>query len=885
MVTWAAWHRLPVTLLRIALFTIAYAASGLPALHLAIPPGYAAPIFPPAGVMLAAGVIYGYGVLPAAFLGSLLLRLSAYGGLTGGHIALPWVAVVVALAAMLQAAVGTRLVRGLCGESPALDTPGTIARFVLSCPVIALVSATISSGGLLASGIAVPTSGFFYWWNWWIGDTLGMLVGVPIVFALLGKPRDHWKARRWTVAIPLLAMIGLGALTAAMIAGWEDDRVEARFRTDAQKLVDAFRNELRVDVLAVEAAAHGGADLNDGPESPRWMSDVPSIRSIGRASIREVADGSAFPLATDDSGRRDEDDRVLAAPSVQAAFERALWTQRVAASEPWTIGEGDEQQAEFLVWIPDSTPLATAVAGGRKLAYAVLNINRLDPRQLVDAGGELAICWVDRTGGGAAHRIAGPLDCELPPQGLPLKHEAALPLWGRDWLIRVVATPRYIGALRSWGTWAFSAVTVLAIGATGVFLLLLTGRAQTISQLVLYRTAQLEHEKGAVREAERARLVAEEATRAKDEFLSRMSHELRTPLNGILGFAQVLLGNPAEPLSDQQRRRVEHIETAGWHLLAMIEDLLDLSRIEAGTVRLSLEPIAVDLVVEETMTMLSSAAANQGVTVRADITADGNRVLADATRLKQVLANLVSNAIKYNSRGGSVTVTSRSGGEDEVVITVSDTGHGMSPVQLSELFQPFNRLGRDSGPAQGTGIGLVVSKRLVELMKGRISVSSTEGQGSTFEVTLPAAHADPAARLQRGKQPAGTAASYGSKRVAYIEDNPLNAEVMRALLSMRPQIRLDVYARAADALAAIQHEPFDLLLLDMSLPDARGIDVLRRLKSDPTTQPMPVIIVSADTVADHLREALRAGAQAYIAKPVERAQALEKIDHALQAGC
>jgi signal transduction histidine kinase/CheY-like chemotaxis protein len=882
MATWAAWRRLPVTLLRIALLTIAYAAAGLPALHLAIPPGYAAPIFPPAGIMLAAGLIYGYRVLPAAFFGSLLLRLVAYGGLAGGHVPLPWVAIIVALAATLQAAVGTRLVKGLCGESPALDTPDTIVRFVLSCPAIALVSATLATAALLTFGVAVPSSVFFYWWNWWIGDTLGILVGVPIVLALLGKPREHWGARRWTVAIPLLTMIGLGALTTAMIAGWEDDRVASRFSADAQKLVDAFRNELRVDVLAVQAAAQGQARLNDGSVAPGWMNDAPSIRSIGRATVREIADGSAFPLPAGDSSRQQEDERILAAPTAQAAFERALWTHRIAASEPWTIGEGDEQQAEFLVWIPDSRLPPAANAREQTLAYAVLNINRLDPRQLVDAGGALAICWVDRTGRGSAHRIAGPLDCERPPQGQPLKLEAALPLWGRDWLIRVVATPKYIGAMRSWGTWAFSAVTVLAIGATGIFLLLLTGRAQTISQLVLHRTAQLVREKSAVREAERARLVAEEATRAKDDFLSRMSHELRTPLNGILGFAQVLLGNPSDPLSDQQRRRVEHIETAGWHLLAMIQDLLDLSRIEAGTVRLSLEPIAMDLLVEETMTMLSNAAAKQGVSVRADIDKGGNRVLADATRLKQVLANLVSNAIKYNERGGAVMITTRAGGEDEVVITVSDTGHGMSPLQLSELFQPFNRLGRDSGPAQGTGIGLVVSKKLVELMKGRIDVSSTEGLGSTFSVTLPAAHADPATRLQAGKQTESAAASYGSKRIAYIEDNPLNAEVMRALLSIRPQIRLDVYARAADALAAIQNGGFDLLLLDMSLPDARGIDVLRRLKGDPATKPIPVIIVSADTVADHLREALRAGALAYIAKPIERIEALEKIDRALQ---
>jgi signal transduction histidine kinase/ActR/RegA family two-component response regulator len=384
-----------------------------------------------------------------------------------------------------------------------------------------------------------------------------------------------------------------------------------------------------------------------------------------------------------------------------------------------------------------------------------------------------------------------------------------------------------------------------------------------------------------LRESERARLVAEEATRAKDDFLSRMSHELRTPLNGILGFAQVLLGNPADPLSMQQRGRIEHIETAGWHLLAMIDDLLDLSRIEAGTVRLSLEPIALDLLVQETVSMLSSAAAEQNVTVHVEIDAGGNRVLADGTRLKQVLANLVSNAIKYNWDGGAVAITARSGDRDEVVITVSDTGQGMSPLQLSELFQPFNRLGRDSGPMPGTGIGLVVTRKLIELMHGRIDVGSVEGRGSTFAVTLPAAHSDPVVRPAGARQ-TDDAAQYGSKRVAYIEDNLLNAEVMRAILSARPQIRLEIYTRAADGLAAIRRRPFDLLLLDMSLPDARGIEVLRSLKDDPTTQAMPVIVVSADTVSDHLREALRVGALSYIAKPIERALALEKIDRALE---
>jgi PAS domain S-box-containing protein len=1000
----SAWRQLAVTLLRIALLAVAYAAVGVPALQLSTPPGYAAPIFPPAGIMLAAGLIYGYRVLPAAFFGSLLMRLVAYGGLSAGQPGLQWVGIVIALAATLQAAVGTRLARRLCGDAPALDTPATIVRFVLLSPVVALVSASISAPALLKWGIAVPSSGFFYWWNWWIGDTLGILVGVPVTLALLGRPREHWQARRWTVAVPLLAMIALAALLSGMIARWEDQRIEGRFAFDAQKLVNAFRSELRLDVLAVQAAAHGGAPLNDGAAPPRWLQEASSIHSIGRVWVTERPGAPPLPRVEDASGQRDEDVRVLGLATVQSALQQALASGQVAASEPWTIASGPGEQAEFVVWIPDDG--SAPGAGRRSLVYAVLNVNRLDPRLLVGDPGGLAICWVDRTGGGAAHLIAGRLDCERPVRGKALKQETAIPLWGRDWLIRVVATPGYIGTMHGWSTWAFSAVAVLAIGATGVFLLLLTGRAQTISRLVLYRTTELEREKAALRsseellrnildhasvgitvygpdgrllrvnpslcqitgyraeelvgmrctdlihpddrtaddawprerarpagagpdegrelryvrkdgspvhvqvrvalgsqrhgepdyavavieditgrvrlrEAERARLIAEEATRAKDDFLSRMSHELRTPLNGILGFAQILLSDAASPLPERQRRQVEHVETAGWHLLAIIDDLLDLSRIEAGAIRLSLEPVDLELVVAETVAMVSGAASKQGIEVRVRIESDARRVRADATRLKQVLANLASNALKYNTRGGTVTVEARSAGPEQVVVTVRDTGQGMSPGQLSELFQPFNRLGRDAGPVPGTGIGLVVTKKLIELMGGRIDVSSVEGQGSVFAVTLAAAHADPVARPPAGELHDG-GARYGRKRVAYIEDNPLNAEVMRALLSARPQVGLDVYARAEDGLAAIRAQAFDLLLLDMSLPDARGIDVLRRLKDDAATKPMPVIVVSADTLADHVREALRAGAVAYIGKPIERAQALETIDRALE---
>jgi len=737
MQTQPGGRKLVVTFLRIALLTLAYAGTGLPALHLTIPPGYAAAIFPPAGIMLAAGAIYGYRVLPAAFFGSLLLRFLAFGMPSGPRApVVETVTVVVALAATLQAAVGTRLVRGMCGTSAALDTPATIVRFVLLCPLAALVGSTISTSALVQSGIATPVSGFFYWWNWWMGDVLGMLVGVPIVMALFGKPREHWAARRWTVAIPLLAMIALGALVCAVIADWEQRRIEDRFQYDAKKMVNAFRNELRLDLLTVEAAAYGNASLGSAGAPPAWLGEAPSIHAVGRVSVRDGEGSTALAVVEQSSRKASEDESLLTQPSVQEALARALALDDLAASEPWKLGSGAGQQAEFLVWIPLPAAQSGIGTGVRRLAYAILNVNRLDPRPLVGEAADLAICWLDRTATGGSRKIAGPAECERPVSDRSLNYEEAAPLWGRNWLVRVVGTPEYAAALRSWGAWAFSAVTVLAIGASGIFLLLLAARARAISTLVLYRTEQLEREKEAAREAELARLRAEEATRAKDRFLSRASHELRTPLNGILGFAQILLHTHTEALSGQQRKQLQRIESAGWHLQAMIDDLLDLSRIEAGTIRLVPEPIALAPVVEEVAHLLSGAAASQEVVLRVDVDANG-QVLADATRLKQVLTNLVSNAIKYNRRSGSVTIGARREGQ-EMVITVSDTGQGMSSAQLADLFQPFNRLGRESGPVQGTGLGLVVTRNLVELMNGRMEISSVEGQGTSFVVRLPA---------------------------------------------------------------------------------------------------------------------------------------------------
>ncbi|TAK75138.1 MAG: PAS domain S-box protein [Aquabacterium sp.] len=389
-------------------------------------------------------------------------------------------------------------------------------------------------------------------------------------------------------------------------------------------------------------------------------------------------------------------------------------------------------------------------------------------------------------------------------------------------------------------------------------------------------------ERQQLRRAEAAREIAEAANRAKSEFLSRMSHELRTPLNAMLGFAQLMDMDSQNALPLPQRQRVEQIERAGWHLLEMINDVLDLSRIEAGTLRLNLEPLGLQEIVQSAIVMVEPQADRCQVAIRAAVHPPGLVVLADATRLKQLLTNLLTNAVKYNRPGGQVVLSSRMLGEGDVAIDVSDDGLGMSATQLSELFQPFNRLGRERSGTEGTGIGLVISQRLADLMGGTLAARSVEGQGSTFTLTLPASSAPPSSPPEA--QVPDTLSGYHQRRVIYIEDNRTNVDVMRGILEQRPQVRFESYATAREGLAALREHPEGLLLLlDMHLPDMNGADVLRALKADPATADVPVVMVSADALAAQADLAMHLGAERYLAKPVDVNEVLAVVDDLLGA--
>ena len=384
-------------------------------------------------------------------------------------------------------------------------------------------------------------------------------------------------------------------------------------------------------------------------------------------------------------------------------------------------------------------------------------------------------------------------------------------------------------------------------------------------------------------EAQDARVAAESANQAKSEFLSRMSHELRTPLNAVLGFAQIL----EMDLPEEQQDSVRQIRRAGVHLLDLINEVLDISRIEGGQLALSPEPVRIADVVGEVVELMSPIAAGHDVTLQASDALNSRcYVLADRQRTKQIILNLTSNAVKYNNPGGNVvlrcTVDLR-----EAAITVQDDGIGIAEADLERLFIPFERLVAADSEIEGTGVGLAISQRLAIAMNGRIEVSSNVGRGSTFELVLPTTTAPDAVTLPDVRKPSSPLIqraqhSGGDLTVLSIEDNPPNTRLLQEIVNRRPEWQLVAAGQGRMGLDLAAADPPHLILLDLHLPDLRGEEVLRRLKADHRTARVPVIIVSADATPGQVERLRAAGAEDYLTKPVEVLALLAALDRVRQ---
>ncbi len=385
-------------------------------------------------------------------------------------------------------------------------------------------------------------------------------------------------------------------------------------------------------------------------------------------------------------------------------------------------------------------------------------------------------------------------------------------------------------------------------------------------------------------ELETAKAIAEKANLAKSDFLSSMSHELRSPLNAILGFAQLIESDTPGP-TPAQKAGIDQILHAGWFLLELINEILDLAVIESGRLTLSLEAVSLPEVLIECQAMIEPQAQKRGISMAFPKFDAPCYIKADRTRLKQVLINLLSNAIKYNEVGGKVVVEYALSTDGRMRITVRDTGEGMSPSMLAQLFQAFNRLGKEASGEEGTGIGLVVSKRLVELMHGVIGAESTEGVGSVFWIELmhdANPHAEYIKAVSTSAPVSRIADGSRTRLLLYIEDNPANLKLIEQLISRYPDLRLLTAQNGKDGIELARRCVPDVILMDINLPGISGIDAMKIIQLDPTIAHIPIVAVSANAIPRDIEKGMEAGFFRYLTKPIKVNEFMETLAVALE---
>jgi len=474
--------------------------------------------------------------------------------------------------------------------------------------------------------------------------------------------------------------------------------------------------------------------------------------------------------------------------------------------------------------------------------------------------------------GYTAEQVTGQNVKMLMPPPYRDQHDGYLSRYRRTGEERIIGTGRVVVGLRQDGS---TFPMELAVGdAKGGKRRLFTGFVRDVTERQRVEA-----------ELSEAKATAEAANLAKSEFLSSMSHELRTPLNAMLGFAQLMASDTPKP-TPNQTVSIDQILQAGWYLLTLINEVLDLSLIESGKLVLSPEPVSVAEVLSHCQGMMEPIAQKRGITMTFPNFDVPCYVLADSTRLRQVFVNLLSNAIKYNRPNGVIVVNCIARPHGRIRLSVGDTGLGLSPERIAQLFQPFNRLGQESGGEQGTGIGLVVTKRLVEAMNGTVGVESQVGVGTVFWVDLIATDLS-CSRPSESQLPVPAPPHLDDavpiRTILYVEDNPANLKLVEMLVSRRPDLRLLIAGTGDLGIElARQHLP-DVILMDIHLPGTNGVTAMTVLRNEPATSHIPIIALSANANPRDVERGLAAGFLKYLTKPINVGELMETLDMTLTA--
>ncbi|AKJ28698.1 ATP-binding protein [Caldimonas brevitalea] len=929
-------------LIRIAAVAVTYgvlgAATVLLSLRFAIP----SPIFPATGVAMGAVLVWGLKVLPGVFAGRLLLTAITGGTFGPAEYSLAFEAAVAA-GATLQAAAGGWLARRIMRPTEYLDSGGRVVAFLaLIGPASCWIAPAIGVPALVWHGRIAADDVWFVFYKWWVGDSIGAMWVAPIFLPLFGRFRSLWRSRAPTVVGTLLSMSLLLGASLAVVTNQEKQRLSRKFEKEVTERADAIKTALG-RVVAVAEGVRRWSERTSPEALPEAVSAFALPQLPAGATVRldhsvaaPVPHGdhrAAVDLSPSHFMLRLPGDppihvevpalQVIGNPASWSPVRLCLFDAQVAPPKPIWGADGCREvgrrslQRETEIDFAGRRLLLRAIAPPAYvardrspgmftadllamagsifvIAFVLVMTGRTQRvKELVNertaelSEREERLRFILRSAGvGIVYASPGGLVEQVNDEAsrmIGLSESQAL----RRHLTELVQPDqvdalraRMLAALKSELPPAVQEVTLVRPDAPPLEVLatLAVSRSSGRSQHIVCILHDLTDVRR-LQSAELAQSLAEQESHAKGEFVSRMSHELRTPLNAILGFAQLIRGRPQDPVA-VRNEKLARIEQAGWHLLAMIEDILLLGRLEAGTEAVVASTVDVHAVIEDGLALLEPEARARGIDIVWQREHARPYVRGDMTRVQQVLLNFLTNAIKYNRPSGQVRVSVIEG-EDQWGIGVSDTGMGMSPEQVRQLFIPFNRLGQERKGTSGTGIGLVISRRLAEQMHGSVEVKSQEGVGSTFTLWLPKSRM-PAAVVPEETVP-GPEDRELCGRVMYVEDNEVNVEVMRAVFAHDKDVRLVTCGTGQEAVESLEREDIDLVLLDLGLPDMSGEEALQRLR-DCSTQPCPpIVVVSADAEESTRAWACSQGAADCIPKPFDVAQLRQTVAKVLEA--